>query len=165
MILRHNRERNISNRTLQQGLGSDLEVDLASVQPASQQSLLISPQGASPPLPTLAKPRQGKHTRHRQSWGNHCCLLHLSLLDLLLLLLLQLLLLELQLLKLLLLQHELLISSRIPPSVEGEVLLRFHNSRSWVGAVFHGYSFLRKIVVRVCEFKIRNTAPLPSVTQ
>ena len=161
--MRHNRERNISNRTLRQGLGSDLEVDLASVQPASQQPLLISSQGASPPLPTLAKPRQGEHTRHWQSWGNHCCLLHLCPLELLLLL--QLLLLELQLLKLLLLQHELLISSRVPPSVEGEVLLRFHNSRSWVGAVFHGYGFLRKIVVRVCEFKIRNTAPLPSVTQ
>ena len=159
--MRHNRERNISNRRLRQGLGSDLEVGLASVQPASQQPLLISSQGASPPLPTLAKPRQGEHTGHWQSWGNHCCLLHLSLLDLLL----QLLLLELQLLKLLLLQHELLISSRVPPSVEGEVLLRFHNSRSWVGAVFHGHGFLREIVVRVCEFKIRNTAPLPSVTQ
>ena len=160
--MRHNRERNISNRTLRQGLGSDLEVDLASVQPASQQPLLISPQGASPPLPTLAKPRQGEHTGHWQSWGNNCCLLHLGRLKLLLL---QLLLLELQLLKLLLLQQVLLISSRVPPSVEGEVLLRFHNSRSWVGAVFHGYGFLRKIVVRVCEFKIRNTAPLPSVTQ
>ena len=50
----------------------DLEVDLAGIQPPSQQSLLVPSKTSPPSFSTLSKPWQGQHTWHRKSRCQHC---------------------------------------------------------------------------------------------